>query len=151
MIPLMELEDKNTFKILLVEDNLADIRLTEQAFTESKIKTILYNVKDGVEAINFLRKSGKYTKVCRPDLILLDLNLPKKNGLEVLKDIKQDEDLKRIPVVVLTISANEEDLIKAYDLHANAFVNKPLEIREFYHLVKSIEEFWFKVVKLANR
>lgn len=147
----MELEDKNTFKILLVEDNLADIRLTEQAFTESKIKTILYNVKDGVEAINFLRKSGKYTKVCRPDLILLDLNLPKKNGLEVLKDIKQDEDLKRIPVVVLTISANEEDLIKAYDLHANAFVNKPLEIREFYHLVKSIEEFWFKVVKLANR
>ena len=147
----MELEDKNTFKILLVEDNLADIRLTEQAFIESKIKTILYNVKDGVEAINFLRKSGKYTKVCRPDLILLDLNLPKKNGLEVLKDIKQDEDLKRIPVVVLTISANEEDLIKAYDLHANAFVNKPLEIREFYHLVKSIEEFWFKVVKLANR
>jgi chemotaxis family two-component system response regulator Rcp1 len=151
VIPLMELEDKNTFKILLVEDNLADIRLTEQAFTESKIKTILYNVKDGVEAINFLRKSGKYTKVCRPDLILLDLNLPKKNGLEVLKDIKQDEDLKRIPVVVLTISANEEDLIKAYDLHANAFVNKPLEIREFYHLIKSIEEFWFKVVKLANR
>lgn len=147
----MELEDKNSFKILLVEDNLADIRLTEQAFTESKIKTILYNVKDGVEAINFLRKSGKYTKVCRPDLILLDLNLPKKNGLEVLKDIKQDEDLKRIPVVVLTISANEEDLIKAYDLHANAFVNKPLEIREFYHLIKLIEEFWFKVVKLANR
>jgi chemotaxis family two-component system response regulator Rcp1 len=147
----MELEDKNIFKILLVEDNLADIRLTEQAFTESKIKTILYNVKDGVEAINFLRKSGKYTKVCRPDLILLDLNLPKKNGLEVLKDIKQDEDLKRIPVVVLTISANEEDLIRAYDLHANAFVNKPLEIREFYHLIKSIEDFWFKVVKLSNR
>ena len=147
----MEIEDKNGFKILLVEDNLADIRLTEQAFTESKTKTMLYNVKDGVEAINFLRKSGKYTKVCRPDLILLDLNLPKKNGLEVLKDIKQDEDLKRIPVVVLTISANEEDLIKAYDLHANAFVNKPLEIKEFYHLIKSIEEFWFKVVKFANR
>ncbi|MFW9930290.1 MAG: response regulator, partial [Candidatus Thorarchaeota archaeon] len=80
-----------------------------------------------------------------------DLNLPKKNGLEVLRDIKQDEDLKRIPVVVLTISANEEDLIRAYDLHANAFVNKPLEIREFYHLIKSIEDFWFKVVKLSNR
>jgi chemotaxis family two-component system response regulator Rcp1 len=151
VIPPMELEDKNTFKILLVEDNLADIRLTEEAFTECKIKTILYNVKDGVEAINFLRKSGKFNKACRPDLILLDLNLPKKNGLEVLKDIKQDEDLKRIPVVVLTISANEEDLIKAYDLHANAFVNKPLEIREFYHLIKSIEEFWFKMVNLANR
>jgi chemotaxis family two-component system response regulator Rcp1 len=143
--------DKNAFKILLVEDNPADIRLTEEAITESKINSVLYNVKDGVEAINFLKKTGKFSKVCRPDLILLDLNLPKKNGLEVLKDIKQDNDLRRIPVVVLTISANEEDLIKAYDLHANAFVNKPLEIKEFYRFIKSLEEFWFKVVKLANR
>ena len=143
--------DKNAFKILLVEDNPADIRLTEEAITESKINSVLYNVKDGVEAINFLKKSGKYSKVCRPDLILLDLNLPKKNGLEVLKDIKQDNDLRRIPVVVLTISANEEDLIKAYNLHANAFVNKPLEIKEFYRFIKSLEDFWFKVVKLANR
>jgi chemotaxis family two-component system response regulator Rcp1 len=143
--------DKNAFKILLVEDNPADIRLTEEAINESKINSVLYNVKDGVEAINFLKKSGKYSKVCRPDLILLDLNLPKKNGLEVLKDIKQDNDLRRIPVVVLTISANEEDLIKAYNLHANAFVNKPLEIKEFYKFIKSLEDFWFKVVKLANR
>jgi chemotaxis family two-component system response regulator Rcp1 len=143
--------DKNAFKILLVEDNPADIRLTEEAITESKINSVLYNVKDGVEAINFLKKTGKFSKVCRPDLILLDLNLPKKNGLEVLKDIKQDNDLRRIPVVVLTISANEEDLIKAYDLHANAFVNKPLEIKEFYRFIKSLEEIWIKVVKLANR
>lgn len=147
----MEEGDKNAFKILLVEDNPADIRLTEEAITESKINSILYNVKDGVEAINFLKKSGKYSKVCRPDLILLDLNLPKKNGLEVLKDIKQDNDLKRIPVVVLTISANEEDLITAYNLHANAFVNKPLEIKEFYKFIKTLEDFWFKVVKLANK
>jgi len=143
--------DKNAFKILLVEDNPADIRLTEEAIKDSKINSILYNVKDGVEAIHFLQKTGKYSKVCRPDLILLDLNLPKKNGLEVLKDIKQDEDLKRIPVVVLSISGNEEDLIKAYDLHANAFVNKPLEIKEFYSFIKTLEDFWFKVVKLATR
>lgn len=143
-------ENKKAFKILLVEDNPADIRLTEEAIHESKIDTELHIVKDGVEAINFLKKLGKYSKACRPDLILLDLNLPRKNGLEVLKDIKEDENLKRIPVVVLTISSNEEDLIKAYNLHANSFVNKPLEIKEFYKIVKAIEDFWFKVVKLSK-
>jgi two-component system response regulator len=147
----MEETDKNSFKILLVEDNPADIRLTEEAIKDSKIKSVLYNVKDGVEAINFLRKAGKYSKVCQPDLILLDLNLPKKSGLEVLRDIKQDKGLRRIPVVVLSISGNQEDLIKAYDLHANAFVNKPLEIKEFYKFIKSLEDFWFKVAKLATR
>ncbi len=147
----MEEKNKSLFKILLIEDNPADIRLTEEAFNESKINSELYNVKDGVEAITFLKKEGKYSKTCRPDLILLDLNLPKKSGLEVLKDIKQDEDLRRIPVVVLTISSNEEDLIKAYNLHANAFVNKPLEIKDFYKMIKAIEDFWFKIVKLANR
>jgi two-component system response regulator len=146
-----ERNNKNAFKILLIEDNPADIRLTEEAINDSKINSVLYNVKDGVEAIHFLRKTGKYSKVCRPDLILLDLNLPKKNGLEVLEDIKQDEGLKRIPVVVFSISGNEEDLIKAYDLHANAFVNKPLEIKEFYKFIKTLEDFWFKVVKLATR
>jgi len=143
-------ENKKAFKILLVEDNPADIRLTEEAIHESKIDTELHIVKDGVEAINFLKKLGKYSKACRPDLILLDLNLPRKNGLEVLKEIKEDENLKRIPVVILTISSNEEDLIKAYNLHANSFVNKPLEIKDFYKIVKAIEDFWFKVVKLSK-
>lgn len=147
----MTQEDKNAFKILLVEDNPADIRLTEEAISESKINSVMYNVKDGVEAINFLKRSGKYSKMCRPDLILLDLNLPKKNGLEVLHEIKQDSELKRIPVVVLSISGNEEDLVKAYDLHANAFVNKPLEIKQFYKFIKTLEDFWFDVVKLATR
>ena len=147
----MEEENKKAFKILLIEDNPADIRLTEEAIKENKINSVLYNVKDGAEAINFLKKEGKYSKVCRPDLILLDLNLPKKTGLNVLKDIKEDEEFRRIPVVVLTISSNEEDLIKAYDLHANAYVNKPLEIKDFYKFINTIEKFWFKVVKLATR
>lgn len=139
-------ENKKAFKILLVEDNPADIRLTEEAIHESKIDTELHIVKDGVEAINFLKKLGKYSKACRPDLILLDLNLPRKNGLEVLKDIKEDENLKRIPVVVLTISSNEEDLIKAYNLHANCYVIKPLEMKEFYRIINSIVAFWFRIV-----
>ncbi|MFX0059939.1 MAG: response regulator [Candidatus Hodarchaeota archaeon] len=147
----MNEKNKNIFKILLVEDNPADVRLTEEAIRESKISSDLHIVKDGVEAINFLKKTGKYSKACRPNLILLDLNLPKKSGLEVLREIKQDKDLKRIPIVVLTISANEEDLIKAYDLHANCFVNKPLEIKDFYKIVKSIEDFWFKIVNLPKR
>ncbi|MFW9939078.1 MAG: response regulator [Candidatus Thorarchaeota archaeon] len=147
----MNEEKKGIFKILLVEDNPADIRLTEEAVRESKISSDLDIVKDGVEAINYLKKTGKYSKVCRPNLILLDLNLPKKSGLEVLREIKQDKDLRRIPIVVLTISANEEDLMKAYDLHANCFVNKPLEIKDFYKIVKSIEDFWFKIVNLPNR
>ena len=147
----MNEENKNIFKILLVEDNPADVRLTEEAIRESKISSDLHIVKDGVEAINFLKRIGKYSKACRPNLILLDLNLPKKSGLEVLREIKQDKDLKRIPIVVLTISANEEDLMKAYDLHANCFVIKPLEIKDFYKIVKAIEDFWFKIVNLPKR
>lgn len=138
------------FRILIVEDNPADIRLTKVAIQKSEIGCQLDVVKDGVEALNFLKKLGKYSKVDLPDLILLDLNLPKKNGLEVLKEIKEDEDLKRIPVVVLTISSNEEDLIKAYNLHANSYINKPLDIREFYTIVEFICLYWFKVVKLAK-
>jgi CheY-like chemotaxis protein len=146
----MNEKNKGIFKILLVEDNPADIRLTEEAMRESKICTDLDIVKDGVEAVNYLKRIGKYSKTCRPNLILLDLNLPKKSGLDVLREIKEDRDLKRIPVVILTISANEEDLMKAYDLHANCFVNKPLEIKDFYKIVKSIEDFWFKIVKLPK-
>ena len=138
------------FRILIVEDNPADIRLTKVAIQKSEIGCQLDVVKDGVEALNFLKKLGKYSKVDLPDLILLDLNLPKKNGLEVLKEIKEDEDLKRIPVVVLTISSNEEDLIKAYNLHANSYINKPLDVREFYTIMEFICLYWFKVVKLAK-
>ncbi len=138
------------FRILIVEDNPADIRLTKVAIQKSEIGCQLDVVTDGVEAMNFLKKLGKYSKVDLPDLILLDLNLPKKNGLEVLKEIKEDEDLKRIPVVILTISSNEEDLIKAYNLHANSYINKPLDVREFYTIVEFICLYWFKVVKLAK-
>jgi two-component system response regulator len=139
-----------SFRILIVEDSAADIRLTEHAIKKTEIVTELDVVKDGVEAINYLRKEGKYTKVELPDLILLDLNLPKKNGLKVLKEIKEDDALRRIPVVVLTISANEEDLLKAYNLHANCFINKPLDIKEFNTLIEFLCLFWFKVVKLAK-
>lgn len=141
---------KNNFKILLVEDNPADIRLTKKAIQKSELVSQLDVVKDGVEAITYLKKFKKDSHINHPDLILLDLNLPKKNGLEVLKEIKEDEDLKRIPVVVLTISSNEEDLLKAYNLHANSFINKPLDIKEFYIIVEFICTYWFKVVKLAK-
>ena len=138
------------FRILIIEDNSADIRLTQHAIEKSGIPIQLDIVNDGVEAINFLRKSGKFSKVERPHLILLDLNLPKKNGLKVLKEIKEDEDLRRIPVVILTISANEEDLLKAYNLHANCLINKPLDIKEFNTLMEYLCLFWFKVVKLSK-
>ncbi|MFX0081139.1 MAG: response regulator [Candidatus Hodarchaeota archaeon] len=134
-------------KILLVEDNIADIRITKEIVQDYKLVNNLYIVRDGVEAIDFLRKKGKYSEVDTPNLILLDLNLPKKNGFEVLQEIKQDEKLKRIPVVILTVSDVEEDLIKAYNLHANCYVIKPLEMKEFYKIVESIVYFWFKIVK----
>ncbi len=140
----------NDFEILLVEDNTADIRLTQEAIQKSTITSHLNVVKDGVEAINYLKRIGKFSKVKRPDLIFLDLNLPKKGGLEVLSEIKQDTDLRRIPVVILTISANEEDLIKAYNFHANCFINKPLDIKEFYTIMEFICIYWFKIVKLAR-
>lgn len=137
-------------EILLVEDNPADIRLTQEALQESKITNNLNIVKDGVEAINFLKNKGEYSNATRPDLILLDLNLPKLNGFEVLDEIKKHEDLKRIPVVILTISDNDKDLLKAYNLHANCYVNKPMDITEFYKIVKSIGNFWFTIVKLPE-
>lgn len=146
----MENKKKNNFKILLVEDNPADVSLTKKAIQKSELVSKLDVVKDGVEALKFLQKFKKNSHVDRPDLILLDLNLPKKSGLELLKEIKEDEDLRRIPVVVLTISSNEEDLLKAYNLHANCFINKPLNIKEFYIIIEFICTFWFKVVKLAK-
>ncbi|MHA1498742.1 MAG: response regulator [Promethearchaeota archaeon] len=135
-------------EILLVEDNPGDIRLTKEAMKEAKIINNLNVVEDGVEALAYLRKKGKYKNANRPDLILLDLNLPKKNGREVLADIKQDKNLKLIPVVILTVSRAEEDIFKTYELHANCFITKPVDMDQFIKVVKSIEQFWFSIVKL---
>jgi len=134
-------------KILLVEDNAADIRLTKEVLQERKMVSSLDVVRDGVEALDFLKKRGKYSHVNTPNLILLDLNLPKRNGFEVLEEIKRDQDLKRIPVVILTVSDANEDLIKAYNLHANCYIIKPLEMKEFYRIITSIVIFWFRIVK----
>ncbi|MFX0035227.1 MAG: response regulator [Candidatus Hermodarchaeota archaeon] len=134
-------------KILLVEDNAADIRLIQEVLRESKVVSSLDVVRDGIEAIEFLKKRGKYSNVNKPNLILLDLNLPKRNGFHVLKEIKKDEELKRIPVAILTVSDAQEDLIKAYDLHANCYIIKPLEMKQFYKIVNSIVNFWFITVK----
>ncbi len=135
-------------EVLLVEDNPGDIRLTKEAMKEAKIINNLNVVEDGVEALDYLRKKGKFKGANRPDLILLDLNLPKKNGREVLAEIKQDINLKQIPVVILTVSKAEEDIIKTYELHANCFITKPVDMDQFIKVVKSIEDFWFSVVKL---
>ncbi len=137
-------------RILLVEDNPGDVRLTREAFKEGKVLNQLHVVKDGVEAMSFLRREGEYADAPRPDLILLDLNLPKKDGREVLAEIKAQDDLKRIPVVVLTTSRDEEDVLKTYDLHANCFITKPVDLQQFIDVVRSVEEFWLTVVKLPS-
>ena len=135
-------------EILLVEDNSGDVRLTEEALKENKMRNKLHVVGDGVEALAFLRQEGKYSDAPRPDLILLDLNLPKKDGREVLEDIKIDETLKRIPVIILTTSQAEEDVLKTYNLHANCYITKPVELEQFIQVVKTIKDFWFSIVKL---
>ncbi len=135
-------------EILLVEDSSADVRLTKEALKEGKVLNNLSIVANGVEAMDFLRRKGKYAGSPHPDLILLDLNLPKKNGREVLGEIKQDPDLKRIPVVVLTISKSEEDIMKSYNLHANCYISKPVGLDKFIEVVKAVEDFWLTIVKL---
>jgi chemotaxis family two-component system response regulator Rcp1 len=135
-------------EILLVEDNPGDIRLTREALRDGKIYNNLYVARDGVEAMAFLRKTGQYTHAPRPDLILLDLNLPRKDGHEVLAEVKTDENLRRIPVVILTTSQAEEDIIKTYDLHVNCYITKPVDLDQFVKIVKSIEDFWLTIVKL---
>jgi chemotaxis family two-component system response regulator Rcp1 len=136
--------------ILLVEDSEGDARLSLEAMRDSKIRNKMHHVVDGEEAMAFLRKEGKYSKAPRPDLILLDLNLPKKDGREVLAEIKNDDELKRIPVVVLTVSSAEEDILKSYNLHANCFITKPLDLGQFMKVVQSVEDFWLTIVKLPN-
>jgi two-component system, chemotaxis family, response regulator Rcp1 len=136
--------------ILLVEDNEGDARLAKEAMRDSKIFNTLHHVVDGEEAIAFLRKEGKYSLSPRPDLILLDLNLPKMDGRQVLAEIKSDEDLKRIPVVILTVSSAEEDILKVDNLHANCYITKPIDLNQFMKVVQSVEDFWLTIVKLPN-
>jgi chemotaxis family two-component system response regulator Rcp1 len=138
-------------EILLVEDNPADARLTREALRESKISNRLHAVGDGEQALRFLRREGEHADAPRPDLVLLDLNLPRMSGREVLEQVKEDPDLRRIPVVVLTTSEAEEDIVRSYDLHANAYVRKPVDFDQFTEVVRLIEDFWFTVVKLPPK
>ena len=135
-------------EILLVEDNPGDVRLTKEALKEGKVYNNLHWARDGVEALEFLKREGKHAKAPRPDIILLDLNLPKKDGREVLAVIKGEPDLKHIPVVVLTTSKAEEDVLRSYELHANCYVTKPVDLEKFIQVVQSIDRFWLTVVTL---
>ncbi len=137
-------------EILLVEDNPGDVRLTKEAMKEGKMRNNLSVVNDGVEAMAFLRREGQYVDAPRPDVILLDLNLPRKDGREVLAEIKADPDLRRIPVVVLTSSKAEEDILHSYDSHANCYITKPGDLEQFMEVVKSVEGFWVQIVKLPQ-
>jgi chemotaxis family two-component system response regulator Rcp1 len=137
-----------TINILLVEDAPGDVRLTREALKEGKVLNTLYVVGDGVEALEFLKHEGKYARAPHPDIILLDLNLPRKDGRELLADIKNDSNLRRIPVVILTTSKSEEDIIKTYDLHANCYITKPMDLEKFIKVIRSVEDFWFTIVKL---
>ncbi len=135
-------------RILLVEDNGADVRLTREALKEGRVANRLDVVEDGVEAMDYLRQRGAYAAALRPDLILLDLNLPRMNGMEVLAEVKCNQDLKRIPIIVLTTSDAEQDILKTYDLHANCYITKPIDLDKFMDVIKVIEAFWFTIVKL---
>ncbi len=137
-------------EILLIEDNPGDVRLTAEVFKEAKIYNNMNVMTDGIDAMAFLRQKGEYINAPRPDLILLDLNLPKKDGREVLAEIKADSALRRIPVVVLTTSRAEEDILKTYDLHVNAYITKPVDLEQFIGIVKSIDNFWLTIVKLPR-
>ena len=148
------MSDRNrieTVELLLVEDNPGDVRLTREAWKEARIPNRLHVVGDGLEALSFLRREGRHADAVRPHLILLDLNLPKKDGRAVLAEIKKDPDLKHIPVVILTTSKAEQDVIQSYGLHANGYVSKPLDMDHFIQVVRSIEEFWLATATLPPR
>ncbi len=142
------LQNLSVIEILLVEDSPSDAELTIETFNDSKILNQIHVAEDGVEALDFLFKRGEYKDAPRPDLILLDLNLPKKNGREVLAEIKGDPELQTIPVVVLTTSAAEEDILRSYQLHANCYITKPVDLEQFTKIVKLISDFWFAAVRL---
>jgi two-component system, chemotaxis family, response regulator Rcp1 len=144
------LKSVQPIEILLVEDNLGDIRLTEEALKENKLKVNLSVATDGEQAMDILFKRGEYQHSSRPDIVLLDLNLPKKDGRQVLEEIKSSEDLKAIPVVVLTTSRAEEDILSSYLSHANCYITKPVDVEQFIRLINSLENFWFSIVKLPK-
>jgi chemotaxis family two-component system response regulator Rcp1 len=144
----MSPEEGMPISILLVEDNAGDVRLTKEALKEGRVANTLHVVVDGVEALQFLRREGKYADAPRPDLILLDLNLPRLDGRQVLSEVKKDPELKRIPIVVLTTSKAEEDVLKTYDLYANCYIAKPVEFDKFVGVIKMIDQFWLTIVKL---
>ena len=135
-------------EILLVEDNPGDVRLTQEALQEGRVRNRLSVVGDGVEAMEFLRRTGRFADAPAPSLILLDLNLPRKDGREVLAEVKSDENLKRIPVVVLTTSDAEQDVLRSYNLHANCYITKPVVLEKFLAIVRSLEDFWLTIVRL---
>ena len=137
-------------EILLVEDNPGDVRLTQEAFRENKIRNRLNVVQNGEEAMNYLRKKGQYENAAKPGLIMLDLNLPRKDGREVLAEIKSDPDLRRIPVVILTTSESEDDVHRTYSLHANCYITKPVDMQQFVKVVEAVEHFWLSVVSLPK-
>ncbi len=145
---MCDLPDCKSIEVLLVEDNPGDVRLIKEALKDAKIHVHISVVHDGVEALALLRRQGNYSTATRPDLILLDLNLPRMNGHEVLATIKEDEVLRRIPVVIVSSSMADRDIATSYDLHANCFVTKPVDFEQFFDVVKAIREFWFLVVKL---
>jgi CheY-like chemotaxis protein len=146
----MDLNNSVPIQILMVDDNLADVRLTEEAMSFTKMRNKMYVVNDGEQAIAFLTHMPPYTNAPRPDLILLDLNMPRKNGFEVLDEIRNNAELSLIPVVILTSSQQETDIVQSYRLHANAFVTKPVDLDQFIHVVRSIEGFWLEIVKLPH-
>jgi two-component system, chemotaxis family, response regulator Rcp1 len=149
-MPLTERTSPQAVQILIVEDNPADARLVREVMRDSKIMNEIHWVPDGVEALAFLRKQGKYTTVPRPSLIFLDLNMPRKDGREVLREIKADPVFRSIPVVVMTSSQAEEDIARAYDQHANCYVRKPIDFQQFHEVVKALESFWFATVELPQ-
>jgi two-component system, chemotaxis family, response regulator Rcp1 len=147
----MSTNPSRPIEVLLVEDNPGDVRLTREALREGKVRNNLHVVRDGLEALAFLRRADSFEDAVRPDLILLDLNLPRMDGREVLQEIKQDPALRNIPVVVLTTSEAEQDIVRAYDLHANCYITKPVGLEQFITVVQSIESFWFSIVKLPSK
>ncbi len=148
---LVDGKDPNVpVEILLVEDNPADARLTQEALREGKILHHLHHVTDGVEALAFLRRQGRYAEAPKPDLIFLDLNMPRKDGREVLTENKGDPELRTIPVIIMTSSQAEQDIVRAYDLHANCYVTKPVDLDQFLDVVRAVQDFWLTVVKLPR-
>lgn len=146
-----EMRTGRPIEILMVEDNPGDVRLTQEVLKDAKMSNTLRVVEDGAAALDFLYRRNGYGDAPRPDLILLDLNLPRKNGREVLEEIKQDPDLKTIPVVILTTSQAEEDIVRAYSLHANCYITKPVDFAQFTKIVRTIEDFWLSIVTLPSR